>query len=162
MVKKMVVADTSAVIVNTVYADAANFSNGLVLLAAAAYSMQIYFNFSAYSDMAIGTAQALGFSVMENFDAPYLVASVKDFWKKWHISLTSWLREYIYFPLGGSRCKKWRTYFNVMVVFAVSGLWHEIHLQNRRSRAGLHHYGHRLQSQADEGRRDRRGRFRRG
>ena len=124
MVKKMVVADTIAVIVNTVYADAANFSNGLVLLAAAAYSMQIYFNFSAYSDMAIGTAQALGFSVMENFDAPYLVASVKDFWKKWHISLTSWLREYIYFPLGGSRCKKWRTYFNVMVVFAVSGLWH--------------------------------------
>lgn len=123
-VKKMVVADTIAVIVNTVYADAVNFSNGLILLAAAAYSMQIYFDFSAYSDMAIGTADFLGFSVMENFDAPYLVTSVKSFWKKWHISLTSWLREYIYFPLGGSRCGKWRTYFNVMVVFAVSGLWH--------------------------------------
>ena len=124
MVKKMVVADTLAIIVNTVYADAINFSNGLILLAAVAYSMQIYFDFSAYSDMAIGTADFLGFSVMENFDAPYLVTSVKSFWKKWHISLTSWLREYIYFPLGGSRCGKWRTYFNVMVVFAVSGLWH--------------------------------------
>jgi alginate O-acetyltransferase complex protein AlgI len=122
--KKLVAADTLAIIVNTVYGDVSGFSNGLVLLAAAAYSLQIYFDFSAYTDMAVGTAEVLGFSVMENFRSPYLVTSVKEFWKKWHISLTSWLREYIYFPLGGSRRGKTRTYFNVLVVFAVSGLWH--------------------------------------
>jgi D-alanyl-lipoteichoic acid acyltransferase DltB (MBOAT superfamily) len=122
--EKMIAADTMAIIVNTVYADAASFSNGSVLIAAMAYSLQIYFDFAAYSSMAIGAADILGFSVMENFDAPYLTRNIKSFWKKWHISLTSWLREYIYFPLGGSRKGRARTYINVLIVFGVSGLWH--------------------------------------
>ena len=88
------------------------------------YSLQIYFDFSGYSHMAIGLAGSLGLQVQENFNAPYYAASVTSFWKKWHISLTSWFREYLYFPLGGSRKGTLRTWFNILVVFTVSGLWH--------------------------------------
>ena len=122
--KKMAVADMLGTIVDTAYADPAAVSSGALLIAVCCYSMQIYYDFSAYSDMAIGSAQMLGFTVMENFRAPYLSTSVKDFWKKWHISLTSWFREYLYFPLGGSRISFVRTQINVIIVFAVSGLWH--------------------------------------
>ena len=122
--KKMIAADTLGIVVNSVYADPAGFSGGAVLTAVILYSLQIYFDFSAYSDMAIGASEILGYSVMENFNAPYLTTSVKDFWKRWHISLTSWLRDYIYFPLGGSRKGRGRTYINILIVFAVSGLWH--------------------------------------
>ena len=122
--KKMAVADLLGTVVDTAYADPAGISSGALLIAVCCYSLQIYYDFSAYSDMAIGSAQMLGFTVLENFRAPYLSASVKDFWKKWHISLTSWFREYLYFPLGGSRISFVRTQVNVIIVFAVSGLWH--------------------------------------
>ncbi len=123
-VKKLVLADTLGIFVNAVYADLQARSGGVLALAAVAYSLQIYFDFSGYTDMAVGSARILGYELPENFRAPYLVCRVKDFWKNWHISLTSWFRDYIYFPLGGSRVPKWRAYLNVMVVFAVSGLWH--------------------------------------
>ena len=122
--KKLVAADTLGLMVDKAFAGPEGYSGGALLLAVICYSLQIYFDFSAYSHMAVGCADVLGFSVIENFRAPYLSTSVKDFWKKWHISLTSWFREYLYFPLGGSRKGFYRTQLNVIIVFAVSGLWH--------------------------------------
>lgn len=122
--KKLIVSSMLTEFIETVYAAPYDYGSGMWLLAAMAYSVYIYIDFAAYSDMAIGIARMLGLKLMENFRAPYLSRSVKQFWKKWHISLTSWLREYLYFPLGGSRGTKYRTWFNVLVVFAVSGLWH--------------------------------------
>jgi len=122
--KKLVIADTIGLTVDAAYADPSAVSGGAMLVAALLYSLQIYFDFAAYSDMAIGCADALGFRVSENFRAPYLSRSVRAFWKKWHISLTGWFREYLYFPLGGSRKGAVRTQINVLIVFAVSGLWH--------------------------------------
>ena len=92
--------------------------------AAVAYALQIYCDFSAYSDMAIGSARLFGITLMENFHAPYMAQSSKEFWHRWHISLSTWFRDYLYFPLGGSRKGKARTYINVLIVFALSGLWH--------------------------------------
>ena len=122
--KKLVAADTVGLFVDAAYADPSAVSGGAMLLAVLLYSFQIYLDFSAYTDMASGCAGMLGFRLTENFRAPYLSQSVKDFWKKWHISLTSWLREYLYFPLGGSRKGRTRTILNILIVFAVSGLWH--------------------------------------
>ncbi|MFA7673022.1 MAG: MBOAT family O-acyltransferase [Clostridia bacterium] len=122
--KKMVIADQLAIIVNAVYGSPLEYSGLQTVLAVCAFSIQIYCDFSAYSDMAIGSASMLGFTLTENFDAPYLTTSVKGFWRRWHISLTSWFRDYLYFPLGGSRCSKVRSMFNVLIVFLVSGLWH--------------------------------------
>ena len=123
-VKKLVLADTLAIYINAVYSDVSAYSGTGLALAAVMYSLQIYFDFAGYTDMALGAAKILGFELCENFKAPYLARNIKDFWKRWHISLTSWFRDYLYFPMGGSRVSKARTYFNVMVVFAVSGLWH--------------------------------------
>ena len=122
--KKMVLADQLAIVVNTAYGDPAAFTGVQLLGAALAYSLQIYCDFSAYSDMAIGSARLLGFTLLENFHAPYLCSSIQDFWRRWHISLSSWFRDYLYFPLGGSRRGTVRKYVNVLIVFAVSGLWH--------------------------------------
>ncbi len=124
LTKKLVAADTFSLYVDAAYADPSAVSGGAMLLAVILYSFQIYLDFSAYTDMASGCAGMLGFRLTENFSAPYLTLSVKDFWKKWHISLTSWFREYLYFPLGGSRKGKERTILNILIVFAVSGLWH--------------------------------------
>ena len=122
--KKLIAADTLGQLVDNAYADPSAVSGGAMLLAALAYSLRIYWDFAAYSDMAIGCAEMLGFRVTENFRAPYLSRTVKEFWKKWHISLTDWFREYLYIPLGGSRKGSARTALNVLIVFAVSGLWH--------------------------------------
>ncbi len=124
LAKKMILADQLAVVVNTAYAAPENFTGVQLLAAALAYSLQIYCDFSAYSDMAVGSARLFGVRLTENFDAPYLARSVQEFWRKWHISLSSWFRDYLYFPLGGSRRGTWRRYLNVLIVFAVSGLWH--------------------------------------
>jgi len=124
MFKKLVVADTLGLLVDAAYADPTAVSGGAMLVAVLAYPLQIYLDFSGYSDMAIGCAEMLGLRVTENFKAPYLSRSIKEFWKKWHISLTDWFREYLYIPLGGSRMGKARTALNVLIVFAVSGLWH--------------------------------------
>jgi D-alanyl-lipoteichoic acid acyltransferase DltB (MBOAT superfamily) len=123
MVQKLVLADNIGTLVNAAYGG--RIVTPLTWIAVILlYSLQIYFDFAGYSNMAIGTAQAMGLRVPENFDAPYWSASVTAFWKKWHMSLTGWFREYLYFPLGGSRKGKARTCLNILIVFAVSGLWH--------------------------------------
>jgi len=122
--KKMVIADQLAVLVNTAYGDPAAHTGVQLAFATAAFAFQIYCDFSAYSDIAIGSAAMLGFRLMRNFNCPYLATSIKDFWRRWHISLSSWFKDYLYFPLGGSRCSRSRHWLNIMIVFAVSGLWH--------------------------------------
>lgn len=122
--KKLVAADQLLVIINTAYASPHSFTGGQLLFAVIAYSIYIYLDFSAYTDMAIGAARLLGFELPENFSAPYCSRTVRDFWRRWHMSLTGWFREYLFYPLGGSRVPKWRVYLNIMIVFAVSGLWH--------------------------------------
>lgn len=122
--KKLVLADRLAVLVNTVYAAPESFGSLQLIGAAAAFSFQIYCDFSAYTDMALGAARSMGFILRENFSTPYFARSIADFWRRWHISLTSWFRDYLYIPLGGSRRGSVRKYCNVLIVFAVSGLWH--------------------------------------
>ncbi len=122
--KKCVVADGVARIVNGVYGDLGSYT-GLALLAAVLlFAVQLYFDFSGYSDMAVGVGRVLGFRLRENFTAPYMATSIAGFWSRWHISLTSWFRDYIYIPLGGNRKGFARKLLNVAVVFLVSGLWH--------------------------------------
>ncbi len=122
--KKLVVADRLALYVNDVYG-APRDHNGLQLtLATIFFAYQIYCDFSGYSDIAIGSARVIGFKLMENFDTPYHSASISEFWRRWHISLSTWFRDYVYFPMGGNRAGKPRWYMNLMVTFAISGLWH--------------------------------------
>jgi alginate O-acetyltransferase complex protein AlgI len=122
--KKIVVADRLAVYVNSVYGDLANASTISVLLAVLFFSIQIYCDFSGYSDIAIGTARVMGFRLMQNFSRPYLSASIAEFWTRWHVSLSTWFRDYLYIPLGGNRVGTLRWCANLMIVFLVSGLWH--------------------------------------
>ncbi len=122
--KKLVLADRLAVVVDTVFAAPQNYGAIQVVIAACAFSVQIYCDFSAYSDMAVGSARVMGFELIENFRTPYFSRSIAEFWRRWHISLSSWFRDYLYIPLGGSRRGKVRKYVNVLIVFAVSGLWH--------------------------------------
>ena len=121
---KMVIADRIVVIVDTVFDRYYTYGGTALILAALAFAIQIYCDFSSYSTIAIGAAEVLGFSLMENFAAPYLAGSIKEFWSRWHISLSTWFRDYLYIPLGGSRCSKLRHYRNLMITFLVSGLWH--------------------------------------
>ena len=122
--KKMVVADNFAPYVDKVFADVHNYSGFTLIIAAIMFSIQIYCDFSGYSDIARGSAKLLGIELMENFKSPFLSTSVKETWTRWHISLTTWFRDYVYIPLGGSRCSKIRYYFNIFVTFLISGLWH--------------------------------------
>ncbi len=122
--KKVVIADRLAMVVDHSYGNI-DAQNGFSLLVATVfYSFQIYCDFSGYSDIAIGAARIMGFELMENFKSPYLSKSIPEFWKRWHISLSTWFRDYLYIPLGGNRVKISRWYFNLMVVFLISGLWH--------------------------------------
>ena len=122
--KKLVLADRLAVLVNTVYAAPETFGAFQLIGAAVAFSFQIYCDFSAYTDMALGAAHSMGFTLRENFSTPYFARSIAEFWRRWHMSLTSWFRDYLYIPLGGSRKGTVRKFVNVLIVFAVSGLWH--------------------------------------
>lgn len=122
--KKVVIADNCALYVNQVYGDYVNQSGSTLLLAAIIYTIQIYGDFSGYSDMAIGSAKLLGFRFRDNFLFPYFSRNMNEFWRRWHISLNTWFVDYVYIPLGGSRNGKWRTIRNIMVVFLLSGLWH--------------------------------------
>ena len=106
------------------FATPAAFDSLTVFLAVLSYAMQIYFDFSSYSDMAIGCAQALGYELQRNFDLPYVSRNVSEFWKRWHISLSSWLQQYLYIPLGGNRKGRARTYLNLMITMVLGGLWH--------------------------------------
>ena len=121
---KMVIADRIALIVDNVYGNYYLFGSVELIFASVCYSIQIYCDFMSYSTIAMGCAKLMGIDVFDNFNAPYLALSVKEFWRRWHISLSSWLRDYVYFPLGGSRCSKIRKHINVLITFLVSGFWH--------------------------------------
>ena len=122
--KKAVLADMLAIYVDRVWEDPSAEGGATLLAAAIAYSWQIYFDFAGYSDMARGVARMMGFRTILNFDNPYVSVDVRDFWRRWHISLSTWFRDYLYIPLGGSRVIKIRVWFNLMVTMLVSGLWH--------------------------------------
>jgi alginate O-acetyltransferase complex protein AlgI len=122
--KKIVVADRLAEYVNTVFANPAAYSTIPVLFAVSFFSVQIYCDFSGYTDIARGSARVMGFELMKNFDSPYLARSLGEFWRRWHISLSSWLRDYVYVPLGGDRTTPLKNYRNLFLTFVFSGLWH--------------------------------------
>ncbi|WP_020601973.1 MBOAT family O-acyltransferase [Spirosoma spitsbergense] len=124
MFKKVVIADRLAVIVNNVYDTPTNFKGMPLIVATILFAFQIYCDFSGYSDIAIGSAHTLGFRLMKNFESPYFSTSPSEFWKRWHISLSTWFRDYLYIPLGGNRVGTSRLYFNLLVTFFISGLWH--------------------------------------
>ncbi|MDL2290283.1 hypothetical protein LJB95_02645 [Paludibacteraceae bacterium OttesenSCG-928-F17] len=125
LIKKMFVANNCAVIADTIFnLNPDYYSAGAAWIAIIAYSLQIYFDFSAYSDMAIGIARACGLDFLENFNYPYISKSIKEFWRRWHISLSTWFRDYLYIPLGGNRISRSRTYINLSIVFLATGLWH--------------------------------------
>jgi alginate O-acetyltransferase complex protein AlgI len=123
-VKKVLIADHLAALVDPVFAAPHLFHGATVALAALAYAGQIYGDFSGYSDIAIGSARLLGFSLPANFRHPYLASSISDFWRRWHMTLSRWLRDYLYIPLGGNRLGHTRTYLNLMITMALGGLWH--------------------------------------
>lgn len=122
--KKVVIADRLAIVVDTVYDNAQEFNSLSLLIATIFFTFQIFCDFSGYSDMAIGAARIMGFKLMKNFDNPYQSKSIHEFWKRWHISLSTWFRDYFYISLGGNRVTIPRWYLNLFIVFLVSGLWH--------------------------------------
>lgn len=122
--KKIVVADNCAILANGIFDNYENLSGGALVIGAVAFSFQIYGDFSGYSDIAIGISRLFGFSLMRNFNYPYFSRDIAEFWRRWHISLTTWFRDYIYIPLGGSREGRWRSVRNTFVIFLVSGFWH--------------------------------------
>jgi alginate O-acetyltransferase complex protein AlgI len=122
--KKVVIADWLSVFVDDVFRTPSAFHAISLILAVIAYSIQIYFDFSGYSDMAIGCAKCLGYDFVRNFNLPYISRNITEFWKRWHISLSSWLKEYLYIPLGGNRKGGIRTYMNNMITMLLGGLWH--------------------------------------
>lgn len=123
-IQKLVIADRLALLVDAVFAAPGQFGSLASALAAVFFAVQLYCDFSSYSDIAIGAARVMGFKLTRNFNAPYLSASIGEFWANWHITLSSWFRDYLYIPLGGNRKGLWRTCLNLMIVFLVSGLWH--------------------------------------
>ncbi|MBR1628622.1 MAG: MBOAT family protein, partial [Lachnospiraceae bacterium] len=122
--KKMVIADSLAKYVDLVFNNVGEYTGFAVVLAMVFFSIQIYCDFSGYSDIAIGTAKLLGIDLMQNFNCPYFSGSIHEFWSRWHISLSTWFRDYVYIPLGGNRVSKPRHYLNLMITFLASGLWH--------------------------------------
>jgi D-alanyl-lipoteichoic acid acyltransferase DltB (MBOAT superfamily) len=122
--KKVVIADRLAIMVNEVYNNPMDYGGAQYVIATVFFAFQIYCDFSGYSDIAIGTARLFGFRLMENFRSPYFSKSIGEFWRRWHISLSTWFRDYLYIPLGGSRSSQSKVYFNLMLVFVVSGFWH--------------------------------------
>jgi alginate O-acetyltransferase complex protein AlgI len=124
MFKKVVIADRLAVLVNQVYGHPRDYTGLWLILATIFFAFQIYCDFSGYSDIAIGAARVMGFGLMQNFNRPYFASSIAEFWRRWHISLSTWFRDYLYIPLGGNRVGRARCYLNIFITFLVSGLWH--------------------------------------
>ncbi len=128
LAKKVILADNVAKIFTAIYAGGAGghtaYGSAAYWLASLSYTLHIYFDFSGYSDMAIGLGKMFGFHFLENFNFPYIAQSVTDFWRRWHMSLSTWFRDYIYIPMGGSRTQKWKHIRNILVVWALTGLWH--------------------------------------
>jgi D-alanyl-lipoteichoic acid acyltransferase DltB (MBOAT superfamily) len=122
--KKVVIADNLAGVVNQVYNHPHDYTGFPLILATISFAYQIYCDFSGYSDIAIGSAQVMGFKLMDNFNRPYAASSIAEFWKRWHISLSTWFRDYVYIPLGGNRTSQSRWYGNLFVTFLLSGFWH--------------------------------------
>lgn len=121
---KIAVADSIAPITDSIFANHALLDSGTLALGAVLFSIQLFCDFAGYSNIAIGLASILGFTIMQNFNLPYFSRNIREFWTRWHISLSTWFREYVYIPLGGSRCSKTRYVFNIMATFLISGLWH--------------------------------------
>jgi len=121
---KLVIADRLAPIVDTVYNNPANYKGLQVIVATFFFAFQIFGDFAGYSIIAIGAAKIMGYDLMQNFKRPYFATSIREFWQRWHISLSTWFRDYVYIPLGGNRVVKWRWYYNLMITFVVSGIWH--------------------------------------
>jgi len=121
---KLVVGDRAGIYVDTVFGNYMHHNGVSLMIATFMYTIQIYCDFAGYSLIAIGAARTMGIELMENFRRPYFATSVADFWRKWHISLSTWFRDYVYFPCGGSRCSTIKIYRNLMITFLVSGLWH--------------------------------------
>jgi D-alanyl-lipoteichoic acid acyltransferase DltB (MBOAT superfamily) len=124
MFKKILIADNLAVFVDTVYGSPESYGSTAIFIAVIFFAFQIYCDFSGYSDIAIGAAQIMGFRLMRNFDMPYFADSMTNFWRKWHISLSTWFRDYVYIPLGGNRVSRPRWCLNQIITFSISGLWH--------------------------------------
>ena len=124
LTKKVVIADRLAAPIDRVFAQPALFSGRMLWLTVIGYSLQIYCDFSGYSDMAIGTAKMIGYDLPENFNMPYVAGSITEFWRRWHMTLSAWLRDYVYIPLGGNRKGESRTYGNLMLTMLLGGLWH--------------------------------------
>ncbi|WP_417238344.1 MBOAT family O-acyltransferase [Bizionia sp.] len=122
--KKMVIADNCSLVVNEIFNNYTDQTGSTLFLGAVFFAFQIYGDFSGYSDIAIGTAKLLGFDLMKNFNMPYLSRNLGEFWRRWHISLSTWFRDYVYIPLGGNRGSKFQVIRNIFIVFLVSGLWH--------------------------------------
>ena len=122
--KKVVIADKLALLVNYIYSDSSHYNGTLLLISTLFFTFQIYCDFSGYSDIALGAARIMGYDLMQNFNAPYLSKSITEFWRRWHISLSTWFRDYLYISLGGNRVSIFRTFLNIFIVFMVSGLWH--------------------------------------
>ena len=124
MFKKVVIADRMVRFVTPVYGDPTSYDGPALVLATLAFAIQIYCDFSGYSDIALGSAQVMGVKLMKNFDHPYFARSISEFWRRWHISLSTWFRDYLYIPMGGNRVSKPRWVFNLFLTFLISGLWH--------------------------------------
>jgi alginate O-acetyltransferase complex protein AlgI len=122
--KKVIIADRLALFVNSVYEDPNGFDSSFLVIGTVFFAFQIYCDFSGYSDMAIGVARMLGINLSMNFNRPYSSKSISEFWRKWHITLSTWFRDYVYIPLGGGRGVKWRVWYNLFITFLISGLWH--------------------------------------
>lgn len=122
--EKMVIAERAGIIVDTIYDSASSYEGFALILATLLFAAQIYCDFGGYSHIAIGAAKVLGIDLMDNFHQPYFATDIQDFWHRWHISLSTWFRDYLYIPLGGNRKGKLRKYSNLMITFLVSGLWH--------------------------------------
>ena len=122
--EKIVIADKAAIFVDSVYNNYIEQEGSVIIVATVLFAFQIYCDFGGYSHIAIGAAKVLNINLMDNFRQPYFALNIKDFWKRWHISLSSWFRDYLYIPLGGNRCSKVRNYSNLIITFFISGLWH--------------------------------------
>jgi D-alanyl-lipoteichoic acid acyltransferase DltB (MBOAT superfamily) len=122
--KKIVIADRLAIVVNEIYNNPTDYHGLTLLMATFFFAFQIYCDFSGYSDIAIGAARVMGFDLMRNFNIPYFSTKLSEFWTRWHISLSTWFRDYVYIPLGGNRTLKWRWYYNILITFLLSGFWH--------------------------------------
>jgi alginate O-acetyltransferase complex protein AlgI len=122
--KKIVIADRLAIVVNEIYNNPNEYEGLTLVMGAIFFAFQIYCDFSGYSDIAIGCAKVMGIDLMKNFNTPYFSKSITEFWKRWHISLSTWFRDYVYIPMGGNRTIKWKWYYNLIITFLLSGFWH--------------------------------------